>query len=503
MSRTRKTLAFVIIILLFAAVGAGWYYYEKKAFVWIDADHFGVVVAQVGDEMPAGQVLARAGQRGIREEVLGPGLHRISPFIEKVQIHPMITISPGTDDRIENGAPVRGLLPQVGIVTSLTGRPLPEGEYLASPGERGIQRKVLVPGKYALNPHAFHVEPAPVTVVEAGHVGVVTHLAGTPASGDLAKPGERGTLADPLPPGLYWLNTREFKVTPMKVGYHEISFDGDNAIAFPSADGETVNVDATVVWGLLPDDVPHLVQQFGTQHVVVDNAIKPQAGSKARVAGSNYSSRQLVEGEFRERFQEEFLKKLSEELAKKRIRVMLALIRNIQVPQSVRKPIQAAKVSTEEELTNRVKTETAKVATTLSELRSLVEIESAKVKSETEKLAAEESSRGTAEVARLKAETKAKIAETLSKAETLKSEAHQLLTRAAAESADEEEAQRVASMRERYEAFGDSASYSLWRLAESLPANLKIELRDDVPSDAANAGAAGLLQSLLKNAQLK
>jgi hypothetical protein len=47
---------------------------------------------------------------------------------------------------------------KVGVVTSKIGDELPEGVFIAGPGQKGIQRGVIGPGKYRLNPYGYTVE---------------------------------------------------------------------------------------------------------------------------------------------------------------------------------------------------------------------------------------------------------------------------------------------------------------------------------------------------------
>lgn len=497
----RSKKAWILSIFSAAAiVGAGAIYYFQSATIWISPDELGVVIAHFGSELPPGQVLAGPGQKGVREQVLGPGTHTISPFLESVERFPQVHIYAGRDAYDEGDKKIPASAPEVGIVTSLVGKPLREGEFLANPGEKGVQKRVLVPGRYALNPYAFRVEKAPATIIDAGYVGVVTHLAGAPSANDLVKSGERGVLEDAIPPGLYWLNPYEFKVTQVKVGYQEIAFEGGDSITFPSADGDTIKIDATVVWGIMPGDAPHIVKQFGSEKAVVDNAIRPQAESKARVAGSNYRSREFVEGDSRERFQDEFFRKLREELETKHVRVLLALVRNIEVPHTVRKPIQASKIAVEEELTNRVRTETAKTQTELNTIRGNIQIEATRVRAETEKLAEEEVGRAEAEASRLQADTRVKVSEIQFEAAQLRSESKILLGKASNGVMQKLNQYYTDGLRMRAGSFGDPTIYSLWRFAESLNNDLKIEIRETAAGGGGGGGNAAA-DSLLKALQ--
>ncbi|MBL8695423.1 MAG: hypothetical protein JNJ88_15135 [Planctomycetes bacterium] len=475
-SPMRWGVALAALCLVTAALYEG-VYRRMFCYVWIGPDELGVVVSRVGADLPAGQTLAEKGQRGVQREVLGTGVHFIDPFNETVQKFPLVKVTAGTDAREENGTKIPMKAPEVGVVASLAGTPLPPGEFLANPGQKGIQRKVLTPGVYRINPFEAKVELHPATIIETGFVGVVTHLAGEPAQEEFAEPHQRGVLREPLPPGIYNLNPYEYQVRAIKVGYRELSFAGERAIAFPAADGNTIKIAATVVWGLTPADAPYVAKQFGSEDAIVDNAIRPQVESKARVVGSSFTSRQFVEGESRERFQDELARRLLESVEAQHLRITRALVRDVEVPESVRKPLQASKVAVEESQTNQVKTETAKIFNELSRIRSSVELESAKVRFETEKLVQEEMARGDAEVAKLHAETKSQIAQRQLEASQLRAESKKVLGRAEIDVATMMAEAESDGLRRMVEPFGSSEVYALWRFASGLPDSLQIQLR--------------------------
>ncbi|MBL8695052.1 MAG: hypothetical protein JNJ88_13240 [Planctomycetes bacterium] len=464
-------------LLMVYLVGYEGAYRWGASRVWIGPDEMGVVVARVGKDLPSGQILAKPGEKGVREEVLGTGRHFVNPINETIEMYPIIHIRSAQEMTEVKGNKRPMPVPEVGVVTSLVGTPLPEGEFLANEGQRGIWRRVLTPGRYRLNPYAYKVERVPATSIEPGYVGVVTHLSGAASTTELVKPHERGVLETALPPGLYFLNPYEYRVNKVRIGYQELTFEEQNSISFPAADGNTIKVDVTIVWGILPEDAPHIVKQFGSEKAVVDNVIRPQAESKARVAGSNYTSRQFVEGDSRERFQDELTRKLKDELNTKHVRLLLALIRNIDVPDSVRKPIQTAKVAVEQDLTNKAKTDTSKVQTELNTIRGTVEIEAAKARSETEKLVLEETSRGRAEVLRIQAETKKKIAEKQAEAALVRGETKKALGKAEADVVQAIGASEGLATALKVASFGDPSAYGLWRFADALPEGLRIQLR--------------------------
>ncbi len=119
------------------------YKVEIAPAVNIAAGSVGVVVSQQGEALPPGQLLAKEGQRGIREKVLEPGLYFLNPYAFKVDIVPAVNIPAGS----------------VGVVTAKVGNPLPSGHLLAKEGERGVREKVLEPGLYYLNPYEIQADP--------------------------------------------------------------------------------------------------------------------------------------------------------------------------------------------------------------------------------------------------------------------------------------------------------------------------------------------------------
>src|ERR1700722_16687596 len=59
------------------------------------------------------------------------------------------------------------------VVIAKNGKPLAEGQILADPGQKGVQREVLGEGWHWITPIAYEVEVKDDTVVEPGKVGLV------------------------------------------------------------------------------------------------------------------------------------------------------------------------------------------------------------------------------------------------------------------------------------------------------------------------------------------
>ncbi|HEX5269162.1 MAG TPA: SPFH domain-containing protein, partial [Gemmataceae bacterium] len=299
-------------------------------FTYVPPGKHLVIVAKDGQPLPQDQVLAEKGQKGVQREVLGEGWHFIMPIAYTTELEDNTEVKPG----------------QVGIVTARGGTPLPEGRMLADEGEKGIQRNILPPGTYRLNRRGFDVEMVPATEIKPGFVGVVQRLLGKEGPGRFAeKDDQKGILRQPLQPGIYYLNTKEYKVTTVEVGIVQTTFHNAapkaggprdaprdrGQISFTSKGGFKITIDCTVEWEVLPDDMPALVAEYGGWQNVELNVIGVQAPTIAQDKGTSYSAKDFLEGATREKFQTDFSKELIKTCQAKNVTVHSAFIRNIDI----------------------------------------------------------------------------------------------------------------------------------------------------------------------------
>ncbi len=206
----KNALASLLTLAAAAAVIWGIWMWGFCRF-YVEPDHMAVITAKTGSPLPPDQILAQIGQRGVQEEVLAEGRHFLNPWLYSRQIVPVITIPPG----------------KIGVVLSKVGAELPEGEFLANQGQKGIWRRVLGPGKYRLNPVGYQVDIVDAVSIPIGYAGVVTSLSGAQApEGQFAGPRQKGVREDILQPGLYYLNPREFKVDVIEIGVNQVSLLG-------------------------------------------------------------------------------------------------------------------------------------------------------------------------------------------------------------------------------------------------------------------------------------
>lgn len=382
-SRIAQTIGGVLGILLLAYV----FLYEGL-WVWmientvVPPNQMLVVIAKTGKAMPPGQIIAQPGEKGVLLEPLGPGRHFVNPFLYERQLKDQVEVHGG----------------EVGIVINKSGRELPPGEFLAGPDELGIQREVLLPGTYKLNPYAYDIRIVKMAEIEPGYVGVVTARSGKPAKGQLADKEERGVQKNVLPPGLYPLNPEALTVDFIEIGFNQITmshagklpmtqtsgqFAKDRiaeqigqsvaqenkaagqsglpvlpAVTFPSSDGFEITLDVTILWQLLPDDAPSVVARYGNIKKIEQNILIPQINSTARLKGSTFGAVDFIVGDKREEFQEAFQDTIESTLEEKKLQVDLALVQDTLVPDNISGPIQDARIATEWNITNTEKTRT-------------------------------------------------------------------------------------------------------------------------------------------------
>jgi regulator of protease activity HflC (stomatin/prohibitin superfamily) len=283
-----------------------WPLFGVKKFPWVQvpAGEIGVVIAQVGAPLPIGaksamfrpefgnfsgleQFVAQGGQKGVQRPVLPPGtlvpIHPVAFLVITTQGVYGLPVSPELVSQSKDGVLTPesfGLSPDqlrvvviapdgavdlVGVVTTLEGPPLPEGDiasrlggfqdisemeareggvqdadliekllgskntvhnnyqdyqaFLDAGGKIGLQHDPLLYGAYLLNPFLVRVDLVPMLVVNQGEVAVIKGFVGLPTLdtsgeefkfGSIVRPGHRGIWEEPLRTGKYPINPRVY-----------------------------------------------------------------------------------------------------------------------------------------------------------------------------------------------------------------------------------------------------------------------------------------------------
>ena len=201
----------IAVIAILAALEFMWLWGFCRFYV--GPNRMAIITAKSGEPLEPGQILARKGQKGIWEEPLGEGRHFLNPILYEREIVNVTIIPPG----------------KVAVVTSKVGGELPEGEFIADRGQKGIWRSVLGPGKYRMNPYGYNIEIVNAISIPIGYAGVITSLSGEQApSGEFAGSNQKGVRRDVLQPGLYYVNPKEYKVDVLEIGINQVSLLGQS-----------------------------------------------------------------------------------------------------------------------------------------------------------------------------------------------------------------------------------------------------------------------------------
>jgi len=396
------------------------YDWEIVPVIDIPAGKVGVVTAKVGKELPAGEFLADAGYKGIWRNVLGPGKYRLNPVGYDVEVMDALSIPIGyvgvltslsgkqTSPGAFAGSGEKGIRQDV----------LQPGLYYINPKEFKVDvleigldqvslthhgaSRVLTKGQLASQNEAIQQLDQNVIARQQEKRKVYLKKGGSllGSSASLPRTSVRATTTAGRTrrdgaPGRQTQKREWFTGMPLA-----------QSVEFPSRDGFEIQLDMTVEFELLPEHIAEIFRNFGDLPAVVDKIILPQILSVSRMKGSMYGAKDFIVGEGREKFQNDLKETLSTILGEKKIEVHNALIRHVTVPQEILDPIQQAALAVEQDLTNQERQNTARKEAELNTEEALVDQKRQEVMQETEKMVAE-----------IEAETEKTVAETLADAE--------------------------------------------------------------------------------------
>ena len=459
-------------------------------FHYVEPGEMLVVISKNGAELKPGQILAEPGEKGIQREVLGEGRHFVMPVVNEIEIVKCFEVHPG----------------KVGVVTAKTGKQAPAGRILAERGEMGVERDVLPPGRYRLNPHGYEVKEFPATVIPAGFVGFVTSLVGTNPTGAFAQDGEKGMRRDVLEPGIYYLNPYAVKVDPIAIGISQVSFLDEHVIRFPSSDAFEIQLEASVEFELHPNAVADVMAEFGTPEAIKEKVIDPQSKSIGRLAGSRYGAKDFLLGEGREKFQTAFTEELEKICQEKHVDVHSAFIRHIKIPDTLTKPIQEAFISVEIQKTAKFKEDTRKSQGDLEREQALITQRTQEVEAQTGALVTKIGAQAEQEVGQIEAQTRALVATKQKEIAELDAARTLVLGQANAAVQKKLGEARASMFALKVKAFGgDAEAFRKYTFADALPPEFSLRLVQSGPGTfwtdlSGTAGADDLVRmKLLKD----
>jgi hypothetical protein len=439
----------------------------KMFFHYVPPGSMLVVISKNGDPLSEGQILAKEGQKGIQEAVLGEGWHFVWPILYTTELKPNIVVDPG----------------KVGIVTALGGLAPRDGRVLAEQDdEKGIRRRVLLPGSYRINPYGYKVEQVAMTRIEPGFIGIKRRLLGVGGATQFAtKPNEKGIVRDDiLEPGIYPINTEEYQVIACEVGIDQTSYNSGKGspgtISFPAKDGNAISLDCTIEWELKPEYWPQWLAKYGTGKTIEQIVIDQHARKICRDRGFNYGAQDFLDGEKREKFQADFRAELDKVCKADNVVVRSAFIRNILIPENFLKQKRLERIAVETKLTSEALTLTATSEAEVAEAKQMIEQRKSEVEAETARMVAviereteNVKSLTEAEIEKIKAEYGAKIGD-------LDTQRKQVLGQAEAEATKLKETAKSSLYKMKTDLFGrDGDAFLRYTLAQQL--NPKMQLR--------------------------
>ena len=406
---------------------------------------------------------AKAGEKGVRSDVLQPGLYFVNPREYKVDVleigvNQVSLLGKGGGAVITKALTASGNVAMDRLQQNvLQEQQAKRADYMQSEASSGMRLGRLV---------SSMVAPA-------------------------AKSAERGRLAAAEEMEMVAMGGKMPAEPPPS-----LSFVLNQFVEFPSRDGFEISLDMTVEFELLPKDVAWLFRTYGDLPAAVDKVIMPQILSVSRLKGSAYGAKDFIVGEGREKFQNELTESLAGTLAEKRITIHNALIRHVNVPDQILNPIQQASLAQEQDLTNKEKQNTARKLAELNTELSLISQRREQVAQETEKIKALIKADQDKQVAEIQGDTMRQAAEIEKQTAGVRAERITTLGAADAQVVTLVEGEKAKGQQLKVKAFGDAEAYNLWALAQALGDDLKINILHAGPgtlwTDLEKAGLSDL-----------
>jgi len=292
---------------------------ELRPLTVIPTGKIGLILAKDGAELETGRILARkvecdsfqdavaflnnGGRKGRQTAIITPGSYRINTLLFEIELTDMTVIPDNA----------------VGVVTTLEGKPLAEGQiagkiieghnkfqdidgFLSAEGYKGLQEQVILAGSYFLNPWFAKIEMVHMTEIPIGHVGVVISYVGEEGKdlsgsefkhGNIVERGFKGVWAEPLGPGKYPVNPYIMKVelvptTNLVLNWATARSESHqldknlSTITVRSKDGFPFNLDVSQIIHIPTNEAPKVIARFGNMVNLVSQVLEPTIGNYFR-----------------------------------------------------------------------------------------------------------------------------------------------------------------------------------------------------------------------------
>jgi len=378
---------------------------ERHPCVLISPGKIGVVTSKVGKEPAQNRILANDDEKGIWKRVLTPGLHRMNPYGYKVETRDAVVITPGYVGFVTAllGTPTTNRFASAGQ-RGLRRDILQPGIYYLNPYEVkvtaveiGINQVTFAPpllgDRYARRTTSpiradgqesngyLQQAIAQDKVMQRNQERQAEYYNNSFSSRQKAAAQKIIRLND-----ANQIGQQGVVVKKAEQQSKDSSQSSPDAITFPSSDAFNISLDATIEWELLPRYVPEVMEEFGDVAAIEDKIIIPQSQSIGRLQGSTFKAKDLLLGETREEFQQVFQKSLYEIGQQKHIEIHSAFIRNIILPIELLIPIQQRYIAVEKEQTAKIQEITKMSSAKLQREKSLIDQRTREVEAQVQAL---------------------------------------------------------------------------------------------------------------------
>ncbi|MBD2678353.1 MULTISPECIES: SPFH domain-containing protein [Nostoc] len=377
------------------------YSVRKESVIVVPQGEIALIVAADGEPNPPQRILGKivdcdnyqdarkfltqGGEKGRQMGFLTAGTYRINTALFKV-----ITAANATE---------HGMTPEqlrvyslasdkVGIVTTLDGLPISDGEiagpiieghnnfqngqkFIDGGGRRGLQEQILLSGSWNLNPWFVQVEQVPMTEIPIGYVGVVISFVGKAhqdvsgaafTHGNLVNQGHKGVWVEPLYPGKHPINSRIMKIelvptTNIVLNWSDRterhSYDAQLAsLTVRSRDGFAFDLEVAQIIHVGALDAPKVISRVGAMQNLVDHVLEPTIGNYFRNSAQDYTVLDFLTA--RSERQAEAAEYIKTALRAYDVQAIDTLIGDIQPPASLMQTQTDRKIAEEERKTYEV-----------------------------------------------------------------------------------------------------------------------------------------------------
>lgn len=398
------------------------YQVQRVPMLVVPQGELALIVARAGGAIPPERILGRmidcnhfqdartflthGGEKGRQLGVLTAGTYRINPALFTV-----IT-SRNAHDHGLSAEKLRLLhvaADLVGIVTTMDGAPIEQGEmagsmipghnnfqdaqaFLDAGGSRGLQEQILLSGQWNLNPWFASVEQTEMIEIPIGHVGVVISYVGKAHEdvsgpefkhGDLVEVGHKGVWVKPLLPGKHPINLRIQRVELVPTTNIVLNWANRTeshrfderlcSITVRSRDGFAFNLDVSQIIHIGANEAPKVISRAGSLQNLIDHVLQPIVGNYFRNSAQDYTVLDFLSA--RSERQQEAASHIETALREYDVEAIDTLIGDITPPESLMKTQTDRKLAEEQRKTYEMQEAAEKQRQQLVRQTSLADIQ--------------------------------------------------------------------------------------------------------------------------------